>query len=167
MPEQEQITDTNIEQELSQDLDILTSPVLPVRRITTTSTPDGDIVTLGRYYMEEDELPAELRSLLHGRAFVVDRDVITETSSGSPRTYYIAADTVQGLIVPARSVSIHNYGPGDSYYRWTDDGERWTGWITLEDDVIHTYTPEEHCRFAEVQVYVQTSGCVLSLRATR
>ncbi len=123
-------------------------------------------ITRGRYVLDEKDLPDAHSELLHGRAYVIDRKEITETSSASSKAYYIAADKVQGLIVPARTLFIKSE-LGDSYYRWTDDGEKWTDWITLIDGLAHTYLPQELCRFAEVQVYAESSGALITLRATR
>lgn len=121
----------------------------------------------GRYILEEEDLPEEDVRLLHGRAMVIDGEAVTETSSGNPRTYYIAYDQVQGLVVPARSLSIEAVGPDDLYYRWTDDGEQWTAWTTLYEGMTHEYEVDNKCRFAEVQVYAETSGAILNIRATR
>lgn len=123
--------------------------------------------TRGGYIMDEDKLPEGAKLLLHGRSYIIDRSAVTAIDSGSASTYYLAADKVQGLVVPARSLSIENTGPGSMYYRWTDDGEKWTSWVTMDEGVTHEFAPDEKCRFAEVQVYVETSGALLSLRATR
>lgn len=121
----------------------------------------------GRYILEEEDLPAEDVRLLHGRAMVIDGEAVTETGSGNPRTYYIAYDQVQGLVVPARSLSIEAVGPDDLYYRWTDDGEHWSAWVTLYEGVTHEYEVDNKCRFAELQVYAVTPGAILNIRATR
>lgn len=144
--------------DLSPDLDILTGDEFQVPYIS---------VKFSSYKMEEDELPEETKLMLHGRAFVVDNDIITSDSSGSPQTYYIASDKVNGLIIPGRSLSIDNEGPEEIYYRWTDDGDKWTSWITLNEGETHDYDTYEKCRFAEVQVYVLLSGARVSIRATR
>ncbi len=75
---------------------------------------------------------------------------------------------VKGLLIPARSLCIENHGPSDVYYRWTDFGEKWSSWVTLEDGVHDEYDVSEKLRFADVQVYsVDSSGTLISLRATR
>lgn len=123
-------------------------------------------ITRGTYILNEEDLPETYKELLHGRAYVIDREKITESDSGAPRTYYIAADKVQGLVVPARSMFIKTE-EGDTHYRWTDSGEKWGAWITLQNGQGHTYFQQELCRFAEVQVYCQVAGTLVSLRATR
>jgi len=122
--------------------------------------------TGGTYIQNEDQLSDAWKALLHGRAFIIDKDQITEIESSNPKTYYIAADQVQGLIVPGRTLYIksENY---DAYYRWTDDGIKWTSWITLLDGLGHSYQTQELCRFAEVQVYAQESGALITVRSTR
>lgn len=121
----------------------------------------------GVYTLNENDLSEEDKQLLHYRSFVIDREAVTEGGSGNPRTYYIAYDQVQGLVVPARNLSIDNHGPGSLHYRWTDDGEKWTSWITLEEGVNDEYVEYDNCRFAEVQVYADRSGGIISMRATR
>ena len=123
-------------------------------------------ITRGTYILAEEDLPKEYKELLHGRAYVIDAEITTETDSAAPRTYYIAADQVQGLIVPARSMFIKCEG-GNAKYRFSDDGERWTSWVSLQNGMGHAYIPQELCRFAEVQVYAETYGTLISLRATR
>lgn len=123
--------------------------------------------TRGSYVLDEEDLVEEDKRLLHGRAFVVDRDTITEISSGSARTYYVAYDQVQGLVVPGRSLAVENNGDGSLHYRWTDDGDKWTAWITLEEGGAHDYRVDEKVRFAEIQVYADTSGSIISMIATR
>ncbi len=132
----------------------------------TKQTYELPQITRGIYILDEEDLPETYKELLHGRAFVVDREEITETSSTAPRTYYIAADQVQGLIVPGRSIFIKSEEES-AHYRWTDSGESWTDWITLQDGQGHAYLPQELCRFAEVQVYCQSVGALISLRVTR
>lgn len=122
--------------------------------------------TRGTYIQNEDELPESWKELLHGRAYIIDKDAITETESSNPKSYYIAADQEQGLIVPARALFIKSEN-SDAYYRWTDDGEKWTSWTTLLDGLGHTYLVEELCRFAEVQVYAEDAGALITVRATR
>lgn len=136
-------------------------------RALTQQVFELEAITKGTYILNEEDLPNKYKELLHNRAYVKDLEEITETSSGTPRTFYIAADKAQGLIVPARSISINNSGPSDVYYRWTDDGERWTDWITMEDCITDEYDTVEKCRFAEIQVYSLDVGSVISLRATR
>jgi len=153
-------SDTSDEEDIFSSLDVLTAPDVTLQ---FTYIPSK----FGTYALEEDTLSDEVKALLHGRAFVIDNESITETSSGSPRVYYLASDRVIGLVVPARSLSIDNDGPDDLYYRWTDDGEKWTAWITLNEGETHDYDTYEKCRFAEIQVYAYTSGAKLSLRATR
>lgn len=123
-------------------------------------------ITRGRYTLEEDDLPESLKELLHGRIFVIDREIITATNSNEAVTYYIAADKVQGLVVPARYISIDSEAY-DIHYRHTDDGERWSNWITLPAYKTDSSSPLEKCRFAEIQVYTDTSGARVSIRATR
>lgn len=123
-------------------------------------------ITRGVYILDEADLPDEKKELLHGRAYVVDREQVTETNPNSPRTYYIAADQAQGLIVPARAVSI-NAELDTIYYRWSDDGVRFTSWITLFAGVIDNYMAEELNRFAEIQVYGASAFGLVSIRASR
>ncbi|MDD5614964.1 MAG: hypothetical protein PHH85_02045 [Candidatus Methanoperedens sp.] len=141
---------------------------------TPAPTPSGDTGTVpqkkvdrGNYILEESDLPPEDVRLLHGRAFVVDRAVVTSIDPSNPLTYYIAYDQVQGLVVPARSLAIENNGEGSVYYRWTDDGEKWTAWITLEEGGSHNYRVDEKCRFAEVQVYADVDTAIMSIVLTR
>lgn len=121
----------------------------------------------GAYVLEEGDLSEEDKRLLHGRAFIVSEGVVAGTDSANALTYYIAYDQVQGLVVPARSMSIEAVGPDDIYYRWTDNGEQWTAWVTLYEGMTHEYEVDNKCRFAEVQVYAATSGAVVNIRATR
>jgi hypothetical protein len=121
----------------------------------------------GDYIMSEDDLSQDEKDLLHGRAFVVDREIITELDPMSPRTYYIAYDQVQGLVVPARSIVLENTSTVIVMYRWTDDGVKWGSWITLDINTVHTYEVEQKCRFAEVQVYSASSGGIISIVGTR
>lgn len=123
-------------------------------------------ITRGVYILNEENLPETYKELLHGRAYVIDREEITETDSASARTYYIAADKVQGLVVPARSMSINSEN-GTIYYRFTDNGEHWTNWITLPDSASDSYLQQEQARFAEIQVYTNIPGTLLSIRGTR
>ncbi len=123
-------------------------------------------ITRGIYILDEADLPDEKKELLHGRAYVVDREQVTETSPNSPRTYYIAADKTQGLIVPARAISI-NAELDTVYYRWSDSGLAWTSWITLFAGVIDNYLAEELNRFAELQVYGASAFGLVSVRASR
>jgi len=123
-------------------------------------------ITRGVYVLDEDDLPDAQKELLHGRAYVIDRQEVTETDSGAPRTYYIAADQTQGLVVPGRTLFIKSE-LSDAFYRWTDDGDKWTDWITIYDGAGHSYISDEKCRFAEVQVFVDESDALLTLRATR
>jgi len=123
-------------------------------------------ITRGIYILDEDALPSEKKELLHGRAYVVDRKQVTETDPNSPRTYYIAADQGQGLIVPARALSI-NAELDTLYYRWSDNGIHFTQWITLFAGVIDNYLAEELNRFAELQVYGASAFGLVSVRASR
>jgi hypothetical protein len=132
----------------------------------TTQKYELPPITRGVYILDEDLLPDEKKELLHGRAYVVDREQVTETNPNSPRTYYIAADQAQGLIVPARSLSI-NAELDTIYYRWSDDGIRWTNFITLFAGVIDNYMAEELNRFAELQVYGASAWGLVSVRASR
>lgn len=125
----------------------------------------NSLITRGIYIMEESELPDAYKELLHGRPFIIDRLTITSTSS-SPTIFYISADKVQGLIVPSRSLFIKSE-ISDAYYRTTDDGDKWTDWITLTEGTGHTYFKDELCRFAEVQVYTADPEALITLRATR
>ncbi len=123
-------------------------------------------ITRGTYVMNEDDLADAYKELLHGRAYVIDNNLVTENSSSSPKTYYIAADKVQGLIVPARSMFIEVKN-GDAKYKWTDDGERWTDWITLEKGGSDDFSPQSKNRFAEVQVYKVSGTPRINLIASR
>lgn len=136
-----------------------------LRALTYQNLQIGSI-TQGTYIMEEKDLPESYQELLHGRAYIIDRTQITQISQMNPISYYIAADKVQGLIIPARTLFIKSEN-SDGYYRFTDDGERWTDWITMEDGMGHTYLPQEQCRFAEVQVYADQTDAIITLRATR
>lgn len=142
---------------------------IPILSIGSPSSPVTLISSLGAgaYTMEEDALLDNLRALLHGRAYVVDRDDVTENTSSQPRQYYVASDTAKGLIIPARSMAVENAGAGLMHYRWTDDGSKWTGWVTLDEGETHSYRTEEKCRFAEIQVYCDTPTSYVSIRATR
>ncbi len=144
------------EMDVEQQLEALTTQVIELPPITR-----------GVYILNEDDLPDEKKEILHGRGYVVDIDAVTETDPNSPRTYYVAADQGQGLIVPARSVSINNAAWVNIFYRWSDDGIRWTGWITLGSGVIDNYLAEELNRFAEIQVYAAGAGGSVSIRASR
>jgi len=123
-------------------------------------------ITRGVYVLDEADLPDEKKELLHGRAFVIDRENVAETNSNSPRTYYIAADQGQGLIVPARAISI-NAEIDTVYYRWSDLGIAFTNWITLFPGVIDNYLAEELNRFAELQVYGASAFGLVSVRTSR
>lgn len=123
-------------------------------------------ITRGTYIMEEEDLPERFRELLHGRAYIIDSEQITESDYGSAKTYYIAADKVQGLIVPARSMFIEVKN-GDVKYRWTDDGDKWTNWISLETGVSDDYSPQSKNRFAEVQLYKESGTPLVYIIASR
>lgn len=123
-------------------------------------------ITRGTYVMDEEDLPEAYKELLHGRAFVIDRETVTESDSASARTYYIAADKVQGLIIPARSMVIEVIN-GDVKYRYTDDGEHFTAWVTMETGISDDYSPQSKNRFAEVQVYMTSGTPLVSIRASR
>ena len=143
--------------------------LLDVRQIVYTNVQGFAVRTRGNYYLDEEQLKSEnidLYNLLHGRAYVIDRQNITTVSSSSPITFYIAADKGKGLIIPARSLSIDIKG-SDGHYRWTDDGENWTDWITLPDGAIDSYLPQEQDRFAEIQIYVDKVDTKVSLRSSR
>lgn len=152
--------------ELMKVLGVLTGDLLPVRQITTTIVEGKPVIIKGRYFLNEEDLSDLLKTLLHGRAFVIDKESITETSSSSPVTFYISADKTHGILVPGRSLSINVEG-GDAHYRWTDDGEKWTNWVTLPDGATDSYLPQEKNRFAELQVYVDKVGTSISVRVTR
>ena len=132
----------------------------------TFQTYDLPPITRGTYILDEEDLPESYKELLHGRAYVIERVEITETDPGAPRAFYIAADRVQGLIVPSRTLFIKSE-LSDAHYRFTDDGEKWTDWITLQDGQGHTYLPQELCRFAEIQTFANESGTLITIRATR
>ena len=89
-------------------------------------------ITRGTYIMNEEDLPDLYKELLHGRAYIIDREEVTETNPTSSKVYYIAADKVQGLIVPGRTLFIKSE-ISNAYYRYTDDGDNWTNWITIND----------------------------------
>jgi len=152
--------------DLMKVLGVLTGDLLPVRQTTTEIIDGQPIIVRGRYFLNEEDLSDLLQTLLHGRAFVIDKSAIFETSSSSPATYYISADKTHGLLVPGRSLSI-NVENGDAHYRWTDDGERWTSWVTLPDGATDSYLPQEQNRFAELQTYVDKAGTLISIRVTR
>ena len=158
--------DLRNDEDLMRSLGVLTGDLLPVRKIETTIIEGQPVTIKGRYFLNEDDIPDYLKGLLHGRAFAIDKDTISETSAQAPRTYYISADKTHGLLVPGRSASM-NAENGDAHYRWTDDGERWTNWITIPDGATDSYLPQEMNRFAEVQVYVDKAGTLISLRVTR
>lgn len=152
--------------DLMKVLGVLTGDLLPVRQITTSIVEGIPVTVKGRYFLNEEDLSDLLKTLLHGRAFVVDKESVPETSSSSPVTYYISANKTHGLLVPGRSLSI-NVESGQAHYRWTDDGEKWTNWITLPDGATDSYLPQEKNRFAEIQVYVDKAGTLISIRVTR
>ncbi len=143
------------------DLDIL-----PVRHIDVTQHEGQIISTYGSYFMEESELPPTLSKLLHGRAYIVDRDVIEVLTSGTAITYYVAANKTKGLIIPGRTLFIEAVN-GIAHYRWTDDGSKWTEWITIPAHSWHAYRSNEQCRFAEIQVYVDNLNDKMTVRVTR
>ena len=154
---------TNIGFESPEDFDISVSN----RAIDPKSVPSC-VNLCPTKSIDEDYLSQQQQLLLHGRAFVVDWDELIGTSSNNPITYYLSSDQVQGLVVSARSLSIENHGPSDVYYRWTDFGEKWTSWVTLEDGVHDEYDVSEKLRFGDVQVYSNdNSGTFISIRATR
>ena len=142
------------------------SDLLPVRQIDVVQFEGQIVSTSGSYYMEEENLPKQLSKLLHGRAYIIDQDIITATSASTPKTYYIAANKHKGLVVPGRNLSIEGIDTV-AHYRWTDDGIKWTEWATLAADGWHSYRTDEHCRFAEIQVYVETINKKVTLRVTR
>lgn len=160
------------DEQLIEAFSALTGDLLPVRRTDTVIVEGRQVIRKGRYYLDEEDLPENLKGLLHGRAYVIDKDLITETSSASPKTYYISADKTKGLIIPGRSMSISadgdlTYVSGDAHYRWTDDGERWTEWVTLAVGYVYSFSPIEKARFAEIQVYSDAGGIKISLIVTR
>jgi hypothetical protein len=136
-----------------------------LRALTLFQTEFG-IITRGTYILEEDDLPDVYKELLHGRAFVINQEYILDLSYTSPSTYYIAGDSVQGLIVPARSMFIESKN-GTIKYRWTDDGDKWTAWITLETGVSDDYPAHNKNRFAEVQVYKVSGTPYINIVASR
>jgi len=144
-------------------------PNLPVVTRATNTAPVASCVTIcPTKILDEDFLTEQQRLLLHGRAFVINREELIGSSSNNPVTYYLATDQVQGLVIPARSLYIENHGPSVVNYRWTDFGEKWTAWITLEDGIHDEYDVAEKLRFGEVQVYSQdNSGTLISITATR
>ncbi len=153
------------------ELELLTSiPEIPQKPISSRAadvfTPAPCITICPTKILDEDYLSEQQKLLLHGRAFIIDREEIVGTSSNNPVTYYIATDQVQGLVVPARTLSLKSED-SDIHYRWTDNGSQWTNWITIEERSLHTYSPEEKCRFHEVQVYADENVAKISLRATR
>ena len=160
------------DEDLMTSLGILTGDLLPVRKEEVTVIAGQPVITKGRYYLNEEDLPDNLKELLHGRAFVADKDAISEVSSAAPRTYYISADKSNGLIVPGRSMAIGSaagaaYVSGEAHYRWTDDGEHWTKWITMPLGKTFSFLPQELVRFAEVQVYTDSGNIEVSLIVTR
>ena len=154
------------DKDLMTSLGMLTGDLLPVRKEEIAVVEGRPVIIKGRYYLNEEDLTDNLKGLLHGRAFVADKDSISEVSSTAPRTYYISADKARGLLVPGRSLSINVEGE-DAHYRWTDDGEKWTNWITLPDGATDSYLPQELNRFAEIQVYVDKAETLVSVRVTR
>lgn len=160
------------DEDLNEAFNILTGDLLPVRQSEIVVVEGRQVILKGRYYLNEEDLPENLKGLLHGRAYVIDKDLITEVSSAAPKTYYIAADKTKGLIIPGRSVSISadghtSYVSGDAHYRWTDDGEKWTGWVTLPVGRVYSFSPVERARFAEIQAYSDAGGIQISLIVTR
>lgn len=158
--------------DLMKVLGVLTGDLLPVRQIETTIVDGRSIILKGRYFLNEEDLDDNLKALLHGRAFVADKDTITEVSAFSPRTFYISADKSNGLIVPGRSMAIGSeagaaYVSGSTHFRWTDNGEHWTEWVTMPIGKTFSFLPDEQVRFAEVQVYADSGNIDLSLIVTR
>jgi len=154
--------------DLFESLGVITGDddLLPVRQIFTFESVGR---TIGSYIMEESELESRFKNLyvlLHGRAYIIDNSEITATSSSNPNTCYIAANKTNGLIIPGRSLFIEALN-GEIYYRWTDNGDSWTEWVTLMNNKWHTYETIEKCRFAEVQVYAKEINTRFNLRATR
>lgn len=165
-------SDPREDEALIESFNVLTDDLLPVRKAEIVVVEGKQVIHKGRYYLDEEDLPKNLKGLLHGRAYVIDKDLITETSSASPKTYYISADKTKGLIIPGRSMSISadgdlTYVSGDAHYRWTDDGERWTEWVTLAVGYVYSFSPVEKTRFAEIQVYSDSGGIKISLIVTR
>jgi len=140
--------------------------VLNVKQIEVTQHEGEVISTYGSYFMEESELPRTLSKLLHGRAYIVDREIVTTISPGSPKTFYIAANKTKGLIVPGRNLFIEAVN-GIAHYRWTDDGSKWTEWTTIPANSWHAYRSDELCRFAELQVHVDILNDKVTIRVTR
>jgi len=160
------------DQDLMKVLGVLTGDLLPVRQIQTTVVDGKRVILKGRYFLNEDDLEDNLKALLHGRAFVVDKDTVSEVSALSPKTYYVSADKSNGLIVPGRSMAIGTeastaYVSGNAHFRWTDNGEHWTDWITMPIGKVFSFLPQEQVRFAEVQVYTDSGNIDLSLIVTR
>ena len=158
--------------DLMKVLGVLTGDLLPVRQTTTTIVKGRPVILKGRYFLNEDDLTKELKALLHGRAFVADKDSVSEVSALSPRTYYISADKSNGLIVPGRSMAIGTeagaaYVSGSAHFRWTDNGEHWTEWVTMPIGKTFSFLPDEQVRFAEVQVYTDSGNIDVSLIVTR
>lgn len=165
-------TDPLEDKDLVTSLEMLTGDLLPVRKEEVTVVAGQPVVVKGRYYLNEEELPDNLKELLHGRAFVADKDTISETSSASPRTYYVSADKSNGLIVPGRSMAMGSaagaaYVSGNAHFRWTDNGEHWTKWVTMPIGRTYSFLPQELVRFAEVQVYTDSGNIEVSLIVTR
>lgn len=157
---------------LMKSLGVLTGDLLPVRQTITAEVEGRRVILKGRYFLNEDDLTDELKALLHGRAFVVDKDPVLEVSALSPRTYYISADKSNGLIVPGRSMAVGTeagtaYVSGNAHFRWTDNGEHWTKWITMPIGKTFSFLPDEQVRFAEVQVYTDSGNIQVSLIVTR
>ena len=140
--------------------------ILPVRKIEVTQHEGKVISTYGSYFMEEKDLPPTLNNLLHGRAYIIDRNNIEPINKGSAVTFYVAANKTKGLIIPGRSLFIEAVN-GIAHYRWTDDGYRWTDWTTIPANSWHSYRSDEHCRFAEIQVYVDNPHDKITVRVTR
>ena len=143
------------------------SDLLPVRQMNIVQFEGRIVHTSGSYYTNEDDLPRQLKGLLHGRAYIINRESISNTSISAPITYYIAANKHKGLIIPARSLFIETIN-SKLHYRWTDDGIKWTEWITLASHGMwHGYDIEEQCRFAEIQVYTELENTLINIRCTR
>ena len=160
------------DQDLMTSLGMLTGDLLPVRKEEVTVIEGQPVTIKGRYYLNEEDLTDSLKGLLHGRAFVADGDTISEVESAAPRTYYISADKSNGLIVPGRSMAIGSaagaaYVSGSAHFRWTDDGEHWTKWVTMPIGKTFSFLPQELVRFAEVQVYTDSGNIEVSLIVTR
>lgn len=140
--------------------------ILNVRQIEVSQHEGEVISTYGSYFMGESDLPPTLFNLLHGRAYIVDREVISTIDQGSPVTFYVAANKTKGLIIPGRSLFIEAVN-GIAHYRWTDDGYRWTEWTTIPANSWHSYRSDEHCRFAEIQTYMSNLDDKITIRVTR